>query len=502
MPARFGGVAVDEPKSRFGGVPIEETKPVAAEPKTAPKSVFDVGPAEPSAADLDAFMKQRYSGPSATRRRSLDHGLTPMQVYQRSRGVKEFARDYSGLPELSTGIHQVGQGEFKKGAHNLIVGGGKLTAPVALPPAVAFAPIPTAIGMGMGAAGGAAAKKVAEVVGAGEDTANLAGDIGGIVAGGLAGAPGRLGNATRAGLRQVAKELPGAGKVGRIVEAVRGAWNGAKAGVPDNTSPVPNAAPTPASGPKPAPSAASGADAGLLDDIATSLAGKKYAKLTPEEQNTVQQIATRGQTKPVPSPGRPASPGPGRDTSPVAAPGSVAPRSTSDASPAAPPVQSAPSNEVGKQELPPQQAPAAAHPQDVAATVARDLVQKGFTPDDLVALTAEQRAEALGEEAGRFTEILREMRSHGARKTMDTARTNKDSAMARFFQARGISPEQVAAMDEGTLGTHITSAGYKPPVRAGSLGRSHSQVRHDIVEAMKAAPKPASAPGGPAPGTK
>lgn len=102
----------------------------------------------------------------------------------------------AGPGAIFRGAADVRQGKFKKGAHEMISGAGVTALPfgaVALAPAMAAAPIATALtvagGAALGYGGTQAARAGAGALGAGTDTVDLAGDIGGIV-GGVGGAVG------------------------------------------------------------------------------------------------------------------------------------------------------------------------------------------------------------------------------------------------------------------------------------------------------------------------
>lgn len=322
-----------------------------------------------------------------------------------------------------------------------------------------------------------------------------------------------------AGREQVPSEIPPAGSPAQAPDGRRPAWEGNPAPqprrAPDFSStpselpsgrkvgPAPKAAPgSPnaseqavpgATGPKKAPE-----NTAELDAVAKGLGAKDFKSLNAAQQETVRKLAA-----------------PKAAPTPAASPQGPVP---------APTTQSAPSNEVPKAEGPPAKSktiremidddlakrkasapvPAPTSPAVTKAETikraAADLHEQGITADHLLTLTPEQRTQALGQHADALKDIVAELRSHVSRGKMDTARGAKDAAMAKFFEAKGISADQVAAMDENTLGTHVKSAGYRIPGKSGALGRSHLQLQHDIVDAMRgqANGSPAVAPPAPA----
>lgn len=96
----------------------------------------------------------------------------------------------AGPSRVHAGFSELGQGEFAKGAHDIIGGAGMTALPMValhMAPAAVSAPLATA-GTVAAATGGAmfgdvVLKKVAEAVGATDDQAALAGDIGAIFGG-------------------------------------------------------------------------------------------------------------------------------------------------------------------------------------------------------------------------------------------------------------------------------------------------------------------------------
>lgn len=90
------------------------------------------------------------------------------------------------MAQFMGGIKQMGQGNFAAGAHQFLGALGTAAAPT-LPLALAAAPLPMAAGLVAGTAGGMATRAGASAMGATPDQANLAGDIGGLAIGGLAG---------------------------------------------------------------------------------------------------------------------------------------------------------------------------------------------------------------------------------------------------------------------------------------------------------------------------
>lgn len=245
------------PWEKFGAAP-PATSTETPSPKAAP------GTAAPSKEDLAAFMKARYSGPNHARnirQKNDDAGLTPTQIWQRSQALQKVARSMPGVGDITNAVQQTGQGEYKKALHSAIVGTGKAAAVPFLAPAAIAAPGATAAGLAAGAVGTEAGVGAAKLAGADEDTANLAGDATGLVAGGLAGHPGKLGSTARAGATGALEGLgKGRGVTGRVASALSSAWESAEAAW-NKPEPIYSAAnPRPAPGwsghPEPQPSTA------------------------------------------------------------------------------------------------------------------------------------------------------------------------------------------------------------------------------------------------------
>ncbi len=544
MPSKYGGVAVDEePKSKYGGVAVLDEAPATA----APSSPTSSGPSQ---SELDKFMKDRYSGPNAVRNRrqkNEDAGLTPLQVWKRSQAVTGAIQAMPGAVDTSQGVEELmTPGKRKEGLHHVITGAGKAAAVPFLAPALAAAPVATMYGLAAGTAGSYAGTGVAKMAGANDDTADLVGDATGLVAGGLAGGPGRVGEATRGAVTEGIKHAPVVGWADRnqkgIGNAVKAAWEGGKAAweaskpkSPPTTGNAPQpttaaaSAPTAAnSGPVPAPLpvnrqiAAGKAPIAMppaqlrddpsgvikgwsptilentkpipapvaaepnkadLDSIVKNLGGKDFASASPSIQKlAMDAVAAKAKATPESPVARytppPETPAASPAKSPAGKPKTV--REILDAE-----LQS-------NREAAPAAAPAPVDQSHVARRAAGELIKRGVGVDDLLGMTEAQRTEALGGDAHQFPEIVREMRSQISGGKMDTARGSKDEALARFFKAKGITPEQVAAMDDGTLATHIKSAGYKAPGKSGALGRSSAQIKHDVVGLMQnGAPIPA-----------
>lgn len=485
-PTRIG------PWERYASTPETESGPWSQYASEAPaEATSPPSPARTSANPM-----------RARRQRNLERGLTPEQAQARREAVTGIIDAAPGFRQLEQGVGEMmTPGQRKEGLHNVIVGGGKMAAPVFLPPAIVAAPIPTAYAIGTGMVGATAGEGAARLAGAEPDTAALFGDAVGILAGGAAGSPGPIGAQTRGAVRGALESLP---LVGRLL---KGAREGARAGLEREGFAAPAAAeapkPAPSTGPKAAPAAEP--DAKLMDEIAAkSLGAKDFASVPDNLKPLVRTLAAKASSQPpAQAATEPQIPRPSPKKAPVESTTSTAPEPSPTAV-SQEPVATMPKprtvRELLDQELaakstpPPPEAPPRAV-DDIPRVVAKDLLDKGLTVDEVLKLTPEQRTDALGDDAGRFADIVREMRSQALRSTMDAARSSKDQAVARFLRAKGITPEQVAAMDEGVLLTHVKDAGFRS--RGGSLSRSPAQLRHDIVEAMRAAPESPVVPAAP-----
>lgn len=142
--------------------------------------------------------------------------------------------------DITRGLHDIGQGEFARGAHGVVTGAGKLAAPALLAPIFAS---PAAIGSAaIAASTGYVGSKVAEtatsLLGGTEDQANLAGDVGGALAGGFGPkvVPG-IARAVKAGASELA---PGwIGKISKALAKSRDAYNGVAPPIAPAAEPVP-----------------------------------------------------------------------------------------------------------------------------------------------------------------------------------------------------------------------------------------------------------------------
>lgn len=98
-----------------------------------------------------------------------------------------------GLRKVAQGVEQTAQPELSEkagGASKIIRGALQTAAPVALPAGAIAAPAATALGLAAGSVAGAATEGVAKATGVNPNYAELAGDVAGIVGGGLAAAKG------------------------------------------------------------------------------------------------------------------------------------------------------------------------------------------------------------------------------------------------------------------------------------------------------------------------
>lgn len=99
----------------------------------------------------------------------------------------------AGPGEVASGGIDIGKGDISKGLHRAITGTGVTLAP-ALPSALVAAPLATSLGIAGSSLGSPLIRKAAKVSGATDDQADLWGDAGGIVAGGLASGIPKLGS--------------------------------------------------------------------------------------------------------------------------------------------------------------------------------------------------------------------------------------------------------------------------------------------------------------------
>jgi ElaB/YqjD/DUF883 family membrane-anchored ribosome-binding protein len=94
----------------------------------------------------------------------------------------------SSIGQLASGAVDIAHGDIAKGGHKLISGAVNAAAPVAAltaPAAVMAAPITTGLSIAGGVAGQKGAEAIADRAGATPDQKALAGDVGGIVGGGI-----------------------------------------------------------------------------------------------------------------------------------------------------------------------------------------------------------------------------------------------------------------------------------------------------------------------------
>jgi hypothetical protein len=94
----------------------------------------------------------------------------------------------TGGRQVVHGVEQIAEGnprDIAGGTSKVIRGAGTAIAPVALPAAAIAAPIPAAVGMGMGALGSMGAEAALRSAGAAKEYQELGGDIGGIIGGGI-----------------------------------------------------------------------------------------------------------------------------------------------------------------------------------------------------------------------------------------------------------------------------------------------------------------------------
>lgn len=217
--------------------------------------------------------KAPFAGnPARNRRQAFEaKGVSPEAKAARTDAVSGVIHSAPGFDQIMKGGHEIQQpGQRKLGASDLIRGAGKFAAPAMLPVAAVAAPAATAASLVAGSAAGAGAEGIATVAGADEGTAHLIGDAAGLAAGGAAtreGNPEALGAAAK----QAGKEIPGSGKVGRIVDA----FEARKAAV-KGTGEQPT----------------SGVEEKALDEAAQSLGAKDFKSVTdPRQKEVIQQLA-------------------------------------------------------------------------------------------------------------------------------------------------------------------------------------------------------------------
>ena len=237
-------------------------------------------------------------------------------------------------------------------------------------------------------------------------------------------------------------------------------------------------APQAAAGPKKAPSAAPAAPAGPskadLDTAAKSLGAKNYAAVTdPGKKAAVEGLAKKlsepQAAKPIPAPVGPVQ------TAPAAAP----PAETPAAKPVAAPRSDA----------------------DLARAAAQELANRGVTVDQLLAMPEAQRTEALGGDAHRFDDIVRELGKSGRHTQGDQGRENIDTRVLKRISARNpdVTPEQLTDpnvpgyIDDAQLNAHRVDAGGRPIGKSGAYGRPIAEVRHDMARALRNSSTPPTA---------
>lgn len=109
---------------------------------------------------------------------------TPLSRWADDASGRDGLGAMAGARQLVQGGARIGKGEYTGGASDVLRGGMKMAAPFMLPAAAITAPLPTALALAGGAAGGAAAGAGARALGASDDQAALAEDVGGLAAGG------------------------------------------------------------------------------------------------------------------------------------------------------------------------------------------------------------------------------------------------------------------------------------------------------------------------------
>lgn len=126
---------------------------------------------------------------------------------------------------VARGARDVTRGNIAKGGNEMLGGAATFTAPVTIPAtlgAAALAPVATAVGVGSGLLGGAASGATARKLGATPDQADLAQNLGGIAAGGLAARAYNNGPGIIEGLRRI-----GGVSTARAGQNIQASMNGA-----------------------------------------------------------------------------------------------------------------------------------------------------------------------------------------------------------------------------------------------------------------------------------
>lgn len=129
--------------------------------------------------DLLAAKQQPGPGPAKP---PLPEGLKPESEQKNSFWSSPHGLIRTGLRNMGEGVEALASGDKARGLSNLIEGAGTALAPAALPFALSN-PASTALAAGLGLGAGRGTQALAEKAGASPDTARLAGDIGGLVAG-------------------------------------------------------------------------------------------------------------------------------------------------------------------------------------------------------------------------------------------------------------------------------------------------------------------------------
>lgn len=138
---------------------------------------------------------------------------------------------YEGGMQFSRGVGELSKpGSRAQGASDVIRGGMRAAMPFVLPTALVANPGATLYGIGVGTGVGYGAESAARALGAEPGTAALTGDVAGLVSGGGMAAFERPRMVVGGAARGAYKAAAGSGKKLPLVEALKGAWEGAKAG--------------------------------------------------------------------------------------------------------------------------------------------------------------------------------------------------------------------------------------------------------------------------------
>lgn len=162
----------DQIRRAFAQLPAPQMPAAAIDPSMpAPSRVTDQRPASP--------------------RDAVQAGIAAFDRQRADVDAMELAWGHAGPTRVKEGLIDIGRGNIARGAHDALIGSAITAAPMIAPGVARMfmaAPVATTLAAGGGVVGGTAGATVAEgtakALGASEDQAALAGDVGGILAGG------------------------------------------------------------------------------------------------------------------------------------------------------------------------------------------------------------------------------------------------------------------------------------------------------------------------------